>query len=149
MYGKNVVYIRLLWLSAFFANFGFRCMITVLAPWLQYKFGWTSKEFGFLASAVGVIGIMANLIFYAKAIRRFGNTFASIIFSVGAGVAWATVASSRRTENGGSGNFYTGPMIYMIGESWRDPSICNVTATKSTTISNAVNTSSLALSFHV
>ncbi|GMH52595.1 hypothetical protein TL16_g01263 [Triparma laevis f. inornata] len=128
-YTKNLLYIRLLWISSFLANFGFRCMITVLAPWLQYKFGWTSKEFGFLASGVGVIGIGANLIFYGKASKKFGNTFSSIMFGIGASVAWLIVASSRKTEDGGSGNFYTGPLVYLIGAVMS--TTCNAIATTS------------------
>ena len=53
LYNENKIFIRLLWFMSFAANLGFRIIITMLALWVNYKFGWTTKEFAFMMSGLG------------------------------------------------------------------------------------------------
>jgi cation transport ATPase len=113
-YAKNANKIRLLWGAIFFGNLGFRSMIVMLALWVNYKFGWSTKEFGFMASAVGIVGIASNLVLFGKMVERWGTLRTAIISAFLAFVFWAATFFVQRTQGDGGGNFWTGPLLFIV-----------------------------------
>jgi MFS family permease len=112
-YARNAPTIRVLWAAIFFSNLGFRSMIVMLAIWVNYKFGWSTKEFGFMASAVGIVGIGSNMILYGKMSDRYGTVATCCVSGFISMLFWIVTAFSRQTVNGGEGNFWTGPFLYL------------------------------------
>jgi uncharacterized membrane protein len=119
-YQRNLPYVRWIWLCSFLMNLGFRLFITVMAIWVNYKFNWASKEFGFMASAVGVLGIGSNLVLFGKMVGQYGDIKTCLIAMFLSTIFWVLTAFSQ-TTNGpdATGTIWTGPILFIFATAAR------------------------------